>query len=148
MHLASRLLAAALLAAALLAAACERVPNGDGRAEQALEPQRVPTAAETVSTTAAMPFNEALDGLVEARCEQERRCNNVGSGKRYDRPEACRVAVRTGFSDDIMPAHCPRAVDRRALAQCVKVVREEACGQDLDRLARIEPCRSQALCPP
>lgn len=137
-----------LLGAALLCAACDRVPNGDGRAEQELERNRVPTAGEGASTPTAMPFNEALDNLVAARCEQERRCDHVGGGKRYERPEACRVAVRTGLSDDIMPSHCPRAVDRGALAQCAKTIHDEPCGQDLDRLARIEACRTSALCPP
>lgn len=142
--------ASARLAAALglaLAGACDRVPNGDAKTEQELERERVPIAREAISTPTAMAFNDAINTLVDARCGQEQRCNNIGGGKRYESASACQQSVRAGFSDDLVPAECPDAVDRRALAACVKEVGDEGCGPPLDRLARLASCRTLALCP-
>ncbi|MDB4931113.1 MAG: hypothetical protein JWM10_3597 [Myxococcaceae bacterium] len=140
---ASRLALSLVLA---LAGACDRVPNGDGKTEQELERERVPIAREAISTPTAMAFNDAINTLVDARCGQEQRCNNIGDGKRYGSGSACQQQVRAGFSDDLVPAECPDAVDRRALAACVKEVGDEACGPPLDRLARLANCRTVALC--
>lgn len=131
-----------------LAGACDRVPVGDGKAEQELERERVPIAREEISTPTAMPFNEAINTITDARCWQEQRCDNVGGGKRYENTLACQQQVRAGFSDDLVPTECPRAVDRRALAACLKAVDEEPCGPPLDQLARLAACRTTTLCPP
>lgn len=149
MKITERVLARLALASGLaLAGACDRVPDGDAKAEQALEVNRVPIAREAVSTPTAMAFNDAINAIVDARCGQEQRCDNVGSGKRYESASACQQRVRAGFSDDLMPAHCPNAVDRRALAACVKEVGDEACGPPLDQMNRLSRCRTTELCPP
>jgi hypothetical protein len=130
-----------------LAGACERVPNGDGKTEQELERERVPIARESVSTPVSLAFNDAINTIVDARCGQEQRCNNLGEGRRYGSNSVCQQRVRAGFSDDLVPAECPNAVDRRALAACIKEVGDEPCGPPLDRLARLATCRTAALCP-
>ena len=94
-----------------------------------------------------LAFAVNVDALTGARCDQEQRCNNVGSGKRHESRESCRTSVRTGFSDDIVPTECPSGVDRRALSVCLKEVRDEGCGDPLDTLARLASCRTAALCP-
>lgn len=138
---------AACAAAAALNGACHKTPVGDGKAEQELERERVPVARESVSTRSALAFNDAIGAIVDARCSQQTRCDNVGGGKQYPSEAACKQAVRSGFSDDVVPAECPDAVDRRALAACVKAVRDEGCGAALDTLSRIAQCRTAALCP-
>jgi len=149
MKITERVLARLALASGLaLAGACDRVPDGDAKAEQALEVSRVPIAREAVSTPTAMAFNDAINTIVDARCGQEQRCDNIGSGKRYESASACQQRVRAGFSDDLMPAHCPDAVDRRALAACVKEVGDEACGPPLEQMNRLSSCRTTELCPP
>lgn len=137
----------ALVSVLALAGACDRTPDGDGKAEQALENERAPVAREAVSTPTAMAFNDAINRIVDARCGQEQRCNNIGSGKRYESASACQQRVRAGFSDDLVPAECPRAVDRRALDACVKEVGDEACGPPLDQMNRLSRCRTTELCP-
>jgi len=115
-------------------------------ARRALTPEGHETPAAVNSGAVTMAFNEALDGIASARCEREQRCNNVGSGKRYESLGACRAAVRASFADDLNPSDCRAGIDRSELRECLQEVRSESCGNPVDTLERVVACRTSDLC--
>lgn len=115
-------------------------------ARRALTPEGQETPAAVNSGAVTMAFNDALDGIATARCEREQRCNNVGSGKRYESLGACRAAVRASFADDINPSDCRAGIDRGELRECMQEVRSESCGNPVDTLERVVACRTSDLC--
>lgn len=115
-------------------------------ARRALTPEVHETPAAVNSGAATTAFNDALDGIASARCEREQRCNNVGSGKRYESLGACRAAVRASFADDLNPSDCRAGIDRGGLRECLREVRSESCGNPVDTLERVVACRTSDLC--
>lgn len=86
----------ALSVGAGLTHACQKVPVGDGKAEQELERERVPVAREAQNTLTKMAFNDAIgvDRRALSVCLKEVR--DEGCGDPLDtlaRLASCRTAA-------------------------------------------------------
>ncbi|WP_438020407.1 DUF6184 family natural product biosynthesis lipoprotein [Sorangium sp. So ce315] len=130
--------AALVLAAAatLLAPACDR----DERALGTTRPTEAPRVEARVATV------NAVDSIVQARCDREARCNNVGAGREYASNDACAARVRAEWRDELNVADCPGGVDAKELNECLEEIRNDDCGNPFDTLGRIVACRSSDLC--
>ncbi|WP_437737514.1 DUF6184 family natural product biosynthesis lipoprotein [Sorangium sp. So ce1335] len=122
--------------ATLLVAACDREERALGTTRPA-EGTRVEARVATVN---------AVDGIVQARCDREARCNNVGSGREYASNEACAARIRAEWREDLNLADCPGGVDAKELNECLEEIRNDDCGNPFDTLGRIAACRSSDLC--
>lgn len=134
-----------VFAAGAVAAGCDR----KSEPSTATPPSRVSQVAPAVSAAMGGPttaIEPALNNLAEARCDRETRCNNVGTGRRFDSRAACINDVRSNHADDVNRSECPAGVDARELAECMEEVRNEDCNSPLDTLGRIAACRSSDLC--
>ncbi|WP_438029897.1 DUF6184 family natural product biosynthesis lipoprotein [Sorangium sp. So ce233] len=122
--------------ATLLASACDRE-------ERALGTTRPPEGPQVEARVATV---NAVDSIVQARCDREARCNNVGAGREYASSEACATRVRAEWRDDLNFADCPGGVDAKELNECLEEIRNDDCGNPFDTLGRIVACRSSDLC--
>jgi hypothetical protein len=100
----------------------------------------------TTTTTGAQVANEdAIQRIADARCNREEACNNIGSGKQYDNRDACTRELSHNARADLRPENCG-ALDPNRLDQCLKDIRDEKCGNPLDKVVRLASCRQHELC--
>lgn len=127
----------------VLAAGATLVVSACDREERALGTTR-PTEGQPIEARVATV--NAVDSIVQARCDREARCNNVGSGREYASHEACATRVRAEWRDDLNLADCPGGVDAKELNECLEEIRNDDCNNPFDTLGRIVACRSSDLC--
>lgn len=87
-----------------------------------------------------------IHALSTARCDREMRCNNVGSGKKYESTDECTQKLDSRGYDDLGPGECKSGIRKDKLDTCLSAIRSERCGSPLDTLTRLVSCRSAALC--
>lgn len=87
-----------------------------------------------------------VHALSTARCEREMRCNNVGSGRKYESMDACTQKLDSRGYEDLGPGECKSGIRKDKLDTCLSAIRSERCGSPLDTLTRLVSCRSAALC--
>ncbi|MGK4005216.1 DUF6184 family natural product biosynthesis lipoprotein [Sorangium sp. So ce1036] len=125
--------------APLLAFACDR----EERALGTTHPSARDTEAEMEPRVATI---SAVDSIVQARCDREARCNNIGADRAYASKEACDSRVRAEWRDELNFAECPGGIDPKELNECLQEIRNDDCGNPFDTLGRIVACRSSDLC--
>jgi hypothetical protein len=133
-------LAAWLSLSALLAATgCEKktTPADRERGEM------VPASGER---TGVSENRSAVDSITFARCEREQRCNNVGSGKKYDSRDACVTSVRSDWQSELNSLECPKGIDQSKLDVCLERLRTDGCANPVETLGRVAACRQAELC--
>lgn len=113
------------------AAGDRKIPPVPG--DQRLEP------ASRVQTTP--------ESLAEARCDQQARCENIGSEKKYVTHQDCVSRVGNDWMGDLRARDCPAGTDPDALSSCVGEIRSQDCA-DTSTLASFESCGVARLCQP
>src|SRR6185436_4567081 len=119
-----------------------------GEAPSATDTDRSDTDKTTMRPAArpSSPNERSIGALTNARCEREQRCDNIGKGKTYESREKCQATLKDDLYDKLGPDECKEGVDQGAPQECLKSVREEACGSALDTIGRLFACRSTKLC--
>jgi hypothetical protein len=115
--------------------ACEKTKADDERAKT--EPVQPTTTAEN---------GPAISAIIEARCDREARCENIGPEKRFLTRAACVEHVRDKSQNKLNVKDCPGGVDSKALDQCLKQIKDEDCGDPLETVERVATCNSVDLC--
>ena len=100
----------------------------------------------SASTQAPNLDGAVVNELATARCDREQSCNNVGHGQKYASRDVCMDQMRGSLANDLNAANCPSGIDQPAVDKCMAAIRAEDCGHPLDTLARLEKCRTSALC--
>ncbi|NUP12156.1 MAG: hypothetical protein HOW73_39420 [Polyangiaceae bacterium] len=101
----------------------------------------------TKPTPAAAGVSEsAVKAIALARCEREQRCNNVGEGKKWKDSSQCNADISKDVRDDLNAEDCPGGVDQKELTECLSEIRNEDCGNPLDKLERVAACRESDIC--
>jgi hypothetical protein len=88
----------------------------------------------------------AVHAIAKARCERERRCENVGPDKSYVSMDACEAKIENEWGADLNKYECPRGIVQSALDNCIAHVRGEECGNPFDTLSRIAQCDADDIC--
>jgi uncharacterized protein DUF6184 len=88
----------------------------------------------------------AVASIATARCDREIRCKNVGPKEKYKTRADCTQKLRDDKHDDLNADSCPDGVSETELANCLKAIRDEDCGNPLDAITRLNACRSGNLC--
>jgi len=88
----------------------------------------------------------AASSVSTAQCDRELRCKNIGTNKKYLTTEECVTKLQNDKRTSINPEACPQGVNENHLADCLKAIREEDCGNPLDSVTRLTQCRSGTLC--
>jgi hypothetical protein len=114
------------------------MPRTPDRVEQRITAERA--GAERAGNEAA------VSSITQARCDREARCNNVGTGKKFDSRSDCMTKTRSDWRDDLNSLECPRGVEEQQLTSCLTQIRSESCENPLDTLERALACRTVDLC--
>lgn len=125
-------LTAAVAAVAVLGA-CEKTKTENER-------------AKTEPVQAAAQNGPAIASIIEARCDREARCENIGPEKRFLTRAACVEHVRDRSQNKLNAKECPGGVDAKALDSCLKQIKDEDCGDPLETVERVATCNSVDLC--
>ncbi len=88
----------------------------------------------------------AVHAIARARCEREKRCDNVGGGKAYASSDACEAKIEAEWAGDLNKYECPHGIVQAALDKCLGDVRAEECGNPVDTLSRIVSCDADDIC--
>lgn len=88
----------------------------------------------------------AVDDVVDARCDLEERCHNVGAGQTFDSRDTCESKMQGTTANEINAKDCPLGVDPNKLEACLASIRAEECGSVFDSLTRWNTCRPGQLC--
>lgn len=84
--------------------------------------------------------------IVDARCDLEERCGNIGARGRFESRSACESKMQGETAITINTADCPRGIERRKLDACVASIRAQDCGSIFDALNRWNACREGQIC--
>jgi hypothetical protein len=104
-------------------------------------------AVSGTGVSSAQRADSAIVGqLAGARCDREQRCNNVGAGQKYASQNVCMDQMHGSLANDLNTYECPRGIDESQLDRCMTAIRSEECSHPLDTIARMEKCRTGALC--
>ena len=90
--------------------------------------------------------NSAIARIVEARCEREARCTNIGAEKKFSTRNDCSTQLTEKSRSQLSKSKCPVGVDAKELGDCLREIKEEKCGNPLDTLERIAACNPMDLC--
>jgi hypothetical protein len=118
------------LQSAFLLAACAHLEN-----------RRPETQQERAHSVAA-----AVADIVDARCELEEHCANIGPGQKFDSRAACGSKMQGETAVTLNTADCPLGVERRKLDACVSSILAQDCGNMFDALSRWNACRDGQIC--
>jgi hypothetical protein len=118
------------LQTAMILGAC--APMVDRRPETALERDRSVKVG-------------VLD-IVDARCDLEERCANIGPRGRFESRSACESKMQGETAITLNTADCPMGVERRKLDACVASILAQDCGSIFDALNRWNACRDGQIC--
>ena len=108
--------------------------------------ERPPSSPPSTTGAGGGSNESAIESLAMARCDREELCNNVGTGKTYANREACLDELRNKGRDELRTSECPRGIDPTQLDKCLAEIRGERCGNPLDKVGRLNACRSDGLC--
>ncbi|MBX3187991.1 MAG: hypothetical protein KF819_13290 [Labilithrix sp.] len=123
----------------LVAAGCKREDTGEPRSATTT------TGAPGMGTLAN---EEGMGRIIEARCDREVACDNVGEGKKYVTRERCRKDIRAATVAELGPNPCPNGLREERINACISEVRGEKCSVSGDDLAKVAVCRHAAICVP
>lgn len=128
-------------------AAPPSMQEGPARTTTDREANRQYDPSASDHTRMATSGNEsAVASITQARCDRESRCDNVGSGKKYESMSDCVTKTRSDWRDDLNARECPQGVVPTQLSSCVKQIKEESCGNPVEKLESVLACRTVDLC--
>jgi hypothetical protein len=130
---------------------CERKERVNERGEREVqvsparpaEPGPTPRTPVVKATTSSA---KAVSSIVEARCDREARCSNIGADHKYKSWQECQKQIAEKSSDKIGAPECPGGIDSYELSECLTEIRSEKCGNPLDTLERVAACNAADLC--
>ncbi len=106
-----------------------------------------PAAATTTAGAAGIASERAVRRLTNVRCDRAITCNEVGDKeKKYTDDLACRDENQRDLETDLGGSECPHGVRQETLASCAEAIRNESCGNVLDKISRLATCRTSSLC--
>ncbi len=109
-------------------------------------PPPVTAKSSDPALTAAVRPRSAADLIAESRCEREQQCGNVGQDKTYSSAPDCLARIQTDWKADLNARECPGGINRNELNECLTAIRDEACQNPFDALARITQCTAAQIC--
>jgi hypothetical protein len=130
---------------ALSLLACAARPTDTATAYPA-NPSRTDSRGASASMQATGVDSVSVEKLSSARCDHEEACKHVGEGQSYSSRDACMYQMRGSMAKELNSYNCPNGIDQGAVDRCMAAIRNEECGHLLDTLARIDKCRTGALC--
>jgi len=137
----TRTLATALLTAgSLILIACAQNPSASAPAFPGSRPSTGVTEAQNQADT------RVVDQIASARCDHEDKCGNIGAGKKYEKRELCKEAMRGKTAPELTAYKCPLGIDQKQLDACFKQLREQSCSFSLAHLFSANECSESALC--
>lgn len=144
----------ALAVGAVAMLGCERKErvNEEGEREVQVSPARpanepAPARSEKEKMVKkSVSSASAVSSIVDARCDREARCENIGANKKYKSWQQCNQEIAKKSSDKIGAPECPGGIDSHELSECLTEIRNEGCGNPLDTLERVAACNSADLC--
>ena len=136
---------------AIAVVGCERKERVNERGEREVqvsparptEPGAAPRAPAVKPTTTSA---KAVSSIVEARCDREARCANIGADHKFKSWQECQQKIAQKSSDKIGAPECPGGIDSFELSECLTEIRSEKCGNPLDTLERVAACNAADLC--
>jgi hypothetical protein len=96
--------------------------------------------------TPASRMRPLAEQIAQARCEREQQCGNIGGDKTFSSPQDCLARIQNDWKEELSARECPSGISQHELDECLKLVREEACANPFDTLARITECTSRQIC--
>jgi hypothetical protein len=101
----------------------------------------------TVAAPEATAQNRsAVDSITAARCDREQRCNNIGTGKKFESRSSCVTNVRSDWQGELSSLECPRGIEHEKLETCLERLRTDGCANPVETLGRVAACRQAELC--
>jgi hypothetical protein len=88
----------------------------------------------------------AVSSIANARCEREKRCDNLGDGEKYATEASCEQKVKGDWNDELNKYECPNGIVQAELDECLADIRAEECGNPFDSLARLVSCNAGDIC--
>jgi hypothetical protein len=88
----------------------------------------------------------AVASIAAARYDREVRCGHIGAKEKFRSRAACVAETQRDKRDDINGDACPGGVRERELDDCLASIHDEACGNPLDAISRLNACRTGNLC--
>ncbi|HEX5660260.1 MAG TPA: DUF6184 family natural product biosynthesis lipoprotein [Polyangiales bacterium] len=116
------------------------VHDGDKDHDEHNDEARDPDVGSGIAT------KRAVHAIAKARCEREKRCENVGGDKTYASLDACVAKIESEWAGDLNKYECPHGIVQTELDQCLADVRAEECGNPFDTLSRIAQCDADDIC--
>jgi hypothetical protein len=86
----------------------------------------------------------AGEELASARCDQEQRCNNIGSAKKYGSREHCMTVMRDDAAKSVN--HCRNGIDQEDLRECLTDIQGQNCGNPFESAMSSKNCSMDDLC--
>lgn len=137
-----------LAALALVACqACQRHQE-PGTFDRGVEPKVVVAPKNVELGVGGGPVEPggAVDKILEARCDRELKCGNLGPSKQYADRDACNAAMRKSLADELNADECPAGIDIKELDECLHAARNEDCKNPFDTIGRAAACRTSDIC--
>jgi hypothetical protein len=88
----------------------------------------------------------AVSAITSARCEREKKCDNIGDGKKFDSMAKCASEIRNKWKDDLSSRDCKGGIVQKELNECLDAIRNEDCNNPFDTLGRVMACRESDIC--
>jgi hypothetical protein len=129
--------------AMVAATGCEKKTTPTERAAPGAEGR---SSVDQAVPTAAAENQSAVQSITAARCDREQRCNQIGSGKKYDSRSSCVASVRADWQGELSSLECPRGVEQGKLDTCIDKLRTDGCANPVETLGTFAACRQAELC--
>jgi hypothetical protein len=126
----------------------ERVEERHGRGDRDLDRDHDEHNDEAKSPElgSGMATKRAVKEIARARCDREKRCDNVGGKGDFASFDACQAKIESEWAGDLNKYECPHGVVQSELDQCLRDIRAEECGNPFDTLSRIAQCDADDIC--
>lgn len=108
--------------------------------------QNVGQTTVTGANVGVVQNASAIERIVQARCEREATCNNVGTDKHFSNRDVCQREIRADMKDDLNAKDCPAGIDGKELGECLDAIHKESCGNPLETISRLAACRTSDMC--
>ena len=93
-----------------------------------------------------MESDELAMRLADEICAREAACSHIGEGADYRTQEACMADQGSKAPAQLTSWSCVPPQTSAGFEQCLAAVRGERCETRLQRIDRLQACRSTAVC--
>jgi hypothetical protein len=134
------------LSVALIGSACSHSSGATSSESKGItERQAAPPVLHALGLVPDLD-QDAVDGLAQSFCDQQRACSQVGPDRQYSDFDACMTQMRGTTHDDLAALHCVRGLDSAQTAKCRSAILGGACEQGFATLPAVVECRGERLC--